>query len=90
MRRFMTRTQREKYFARGLMIPDEAWAAYNTRLPARLDVGEQAHAYYSREAVEKNLRENPYQHMYGAAGTATGSAPDSRPIRHPGTEKEKP
>lgn len=79
--RIMLRRWRENLFARGLMIPDQAWTAYNTNLPTRLDVGEQANAYYSRDAVHKNLKTQPYGFMFGGAGVTTGTAPDSRPIR---------
>jgi hypothetical protein len=88
IRRFLTKGWRRKLFARGLMTPDLAWVHLNTKIPTRLDVGEQAHAFYSREAVHENLRKHPEKRMQGEAGVTSGRASLSRPIRHPGTERE--
>jgi hypothetical protein len=83
MRRFMPKKWRRSFFARGLLTEQPEWSRLTTRLPTRLDVGDQAHAYYTREKVRRIFKEHPYRKIFGSAGVTTGRAPDSRPIRLP-------
>lgn len=82
-RRVMTRRLRKKLFSKGILMPTPKWSAYNTVLPMRLDVGEQAHVYYERDAVLGELREASYRWMHGAAGVTSGRVRDSRRLGPP-------
>lgn len=82
-RRIMPKKWRERFFSQGLLMEQPEWSRLTTRLPTRLDVGDQAHAYYTRENVHRAFKEEPYRKIFGTAGVATGKARDSRPIRLP-------
>jgi hypothetical protein len=80
-RRIMPKKWRASLFAHGVLMEQPEWSRYTTRIPTRLDVGEQAHAYYTKENVHRSFGEGPYRQIFGTAGVTTGRAPDSRPIR---------
>lgn len=71
---FLSKERRERFLAGGIILPDELGMAYNTKLPKRLDSGEQASVYYSQDTVHARLRETPYRLMYGTAGATLGGS----------------
>jgi hypothetical protein len=82
-RRVMPKGWRDSFFAHGVLMEQPEWSRLNTRIPTRLDVGDQAHAYYTQDNVHRSFREGPYRQIFGTAGVATGRTRDSRPIRLP-------
>jgi len=71
--RLLPKSVRGKLFTAGLMLSDIRGQALSTKVPGRLDVGEQASVYYDRALVEKNAEEHKERFMYGAAGSTTQS-----------------
>lgn len=82
VRYLLPRKLRKRLFTQGIMLPDTQWLALNSTLPKRLDVGEQVHTYYSREAVHKNLKKS-HENMHGSVGVTTGSGRTSKALKGP-------
>ena len=65
-----------------ILLPDQKGQALSTKVPGRLDVGEQAVVFYDKAVVDQNVAENQCRSLYGSAG-ATSARKDSRRLKRP-------